>query len=158
MMMSSAGPTRQSDSLADVVELVLDKGVVINADIAVSIGDTKLLGIQLRAALASFDTAAKYGLEFPEGTDMQRVAAAAGVDEIPANETQANEIDEADTPTVQTAISQVNEGGIELDTEDSPDSESDTDKQSTSEQIQQSTKSSESDSESDPDEGDDDTD
>ena len=58
--------------------MLLDKGVVINADIAVSVGDTELLAIQIRAALASFETAAEYGLEFPDGTDMQRVAEASG--------------------------------------------------------------------------------
>ena len=56
----SAGPTRTQSDLADVVELLLDKGIVINADIAVSIGDAELLGIQLRAAIASFETAARY--------------------------------------------------------------------------------------------------
>ena len=76
--MSDRNPTRRSDSLADVVEMLLDKGVVINADVAVSVGDTELLGIQLRAALASFETAAEYGLEFPDGTDMRRVEAASG--------------------------------------------------------------------------------
>ncbi|WP_303647870.1 gas vesicle protein GvpJ [Haloarchaeobius amylolyticus] len=75
--MSDAGPTRSTNDLADVVELLLDKGVVINADIAVSVGDTELLGIRLRAAVASFETAAEYGLEFPSGTDMRRVDAAA---------------------------------------------------------------------------------
>ncbi|AHF99892.1 gas vesicle protein GvpA [Halostagnicola larsenii XH-48] len=69
-------PSRQKTDLAEVVEMLLDKGIVINADIAVSIGDTQLLGIQVRAAIASFETAAKYGLEFPEGTDMRRVAEA----------------------------------------------------------------------------------
>ncbi|MFC6726627.1 gas vesicle protein GvpJ, partial [Halobium palmae] len=77
--MSSPGPGRQQDSLKDVVEMLLDKGVVINADIAVSVGETELLGIRLRAALASFETAAQYGLEFPSGTDMRRVEEAAGV-------------------------------------------------------------------------------
>ena len=75
--MGSPGPTRSQGDLADLVEMLLDKGVVINADIAVSIGDTELLGVQVRAALASFETAAEYGLEFPEGTDMDRVEAAA---------------------------------------------------------------------------------
>ncbi len=71
-------PSRQKTDLAEVVEMLLDKGIVINADIAVSIGDTQLLGVQVRAAIASFETAAKYGLEFPEGTDMRRVAEAVG--------------------------------------------------------------------------------
>lgn len=75
--MGSPGPTRGQGDLADVVEMLLDKGVVINADIAVSVGDTELLGVQVRAALASFETAAEYGLEFPEGTDMDRVEEAA---------------------------------------------------------------------------------
>ncbi|RJS97107.1 gas vesicle protein GvpJ [Halococcus sp. IIIV-5B] len=88
--MSSGGPTRQSDSLADVVEMLLDKGVVINADIVVSIGDTELLGVQLRAAIASFETAAEYGLEFPDGTDMERVEAASGRSELP-DETDAEQ-------------------------------------------------------------------
>jgi len=57
-------------NLADVVEKILDKGLVINADIAVSVAGTELLGIKARAALASFETAAQYGLEFPSGTNM----------------------------------------------------------------------------------------
>ncbi|WP_265111929.1 gas vesicle protein GvpJ [Halosolutus halophilus] len=75
-------PSRQKTDLAEVVEMLLDKGIVINADIAVSIGDTQLLGVQVRAAIASFETAAKYGLEFPEGTDMQRLAAAVDEPEL----------------------------------------------------------------------------
>ncbi|WP_276254235.1 gas vesicle protein GvpJ [Halomontanus rarus] len=81
-MVDDFQPSRQKADLAEVVEMLLDKGVVLNADIAVSIGDTQLLGIQVRAALASFETAAKYGLEFPEGTDMRRVAEAAGEPEL----------------------------------------------------------------------------
>lgn len=59
-----------SMNLADVIDRILDKGLVINADIAVSIAGTELLGIKIRAALASFETAAKYGLEFPSGTNL----------------------------------------------------------------------------------------
>lgn len=57
-------------SLADLVERVLDKGLVINADIVVSITGVELLGIRIRAAVASFETAAQYGLEFPSGTNL----------------------------------------------------------------------------------------
>ena len=74
----TAGPTRESSGLADVVEMLLDKGVVINADIAVSVGETELLGVHIRAALASFETAAEYGLQFPDGTDPRRVEQASG--------------------------------------------------------------------------------
>jgi hypothetical protein len=61
-------------SLADVLDRILDKGVVINADIAVSVVGVELLGIKLRAAVASFETAARYGLEFPTGVDMSAPA------------------------------------------------------------------------------------
>jgi hypothetical protein len=59
-----------SGSLVDVVDAILDKGLVINADILISLAGVELLGIKIRAALASFETAAQYGLEFPAGTDL----------------------------------------------------------------------------------------
>ena len=49
----------KGDTLADVVERVLDKGLVINADIVISLCKTELLSIKIRAALAYFETAAK---------------------------------------------------------------------------------------------------
>ena len=69
-------PSRDGDSggLADVIDRILDKGLVINADIAVSVAGVELLGIKIRAALASFETAAKYGLEFPSGTALETPA------------------------------------------------------------------------------------
>ena len=57
--------TTHGDTLADVVERILDKGLVINADIAISLAGTELLNIKIRAALASFETAAKWGMSFP---------------------------------------------------------------------------------------------
>ncbi|RQG98492.1 gas vesicle protein GvpJ [Natrarchaeobius oligotrophus] len=92
-MVDEFQPSRQQTDLAEVVEMLLDKGIVINADIAVSIGDTQLLGVQIRAAIASFETAAKYGLEFPEGTDMRRVAAAVGEPELAERERPRPPID-----------------------------------------------------------------
>lgn len=56
-------------TLADVVDRVLEKGLVIDADIAIFIAGTELLNIRIRAAVASFETAARYGLEFPTGVD-----------------------------------------------------------------------------------------
>jgi ribosomal protein L37AE/L43A len=68
-------PQRSGDGgLAHVVEVLLDKGLVINADIMVSVAGVELLGIRLRAALASFETAARYGLEFPSGTNVETAA------------------------------------------------------------------------------------
>ncbi len=66
--------TASSATLADVVDKILDKGLVINADITVSVTGVELLGIRIRAALASFETAANYGLEFPSGTNLNTAA------------------------------------------------------------------------------------
>ncbi|MDO9541601.1 MAG: gas vesicle protein [Kiritimatiellia bacterium] len=73
-------------TLVDVIDRILDKGLVINADITVSVAGVELLGIKVRAALASFETAAKYGLEFPSGTNTETAAwkeAAKGKEECP---------------------------------------------------------------------------
>lgn len=74
---SSGGmePQRSREgTLIHVVETLLDKGLVLNADIMVSVAGVELLGIRIRAALASFETAARYGLEFPAGTNTETVA------------------------------------------------------------------------------------
>lgn len=73
-------------SLTALIDRVLEKGLVINADITVSVANTELLGIKIRAALASFETAAKYGLQFPSGTNTQTDAwkqASIGKEECP---------------------------------------------------------------------------
>ena len=91
--MDNPRPRRQQSDLAEMLEMLLDKGVVINADIAVTVGETELLGIKLRAAVASFETAAKYGLEFPTGTDMARVEEAAGVEAIDLDEGEREQLE-----------------------------------------------------------------
>jgi len=68
----------ESGSLADVIDRILDKGVVINADITVSVIGVELLGLKIRAAVASFETAARYGLEFPSGTELPEWAGTRG--------------------------------------------------------------------------------
>jgi ssDNA-binding Zn-finger/Zn-ribbon topoisomerase 1 len=63
-----------SGALADVIDRILDKGLVINADIQIAVSGVELLDLKIRAALASFETAARYGLEFPAGTNLQTSA------------------------------------------------------------------------------------
>jgi len=63
-----------SNGLVDALERILDKGLVINADITISVAGVELLGIKIRATIASFETAAQYGLEFPSGVDMEKPA------------------------------------------------------------------------------------
>jgi len=63
-------PEKEDSGLAGAIDKILDKGLVINADITVDVAGVELLGIKIRAALASFETAARYGLEFPSGTNI----------------------------------------------------------------------------------------
>lgn len=63
-----------STGLADLIDRILDKGLVINADIKIDLAGTEILGIKIRAALASFETAAKFGLAFPSGTNLKAPA------------------------------------------------------------------------------------
>jgi len=67
-------PEKDSSGLADAIDRILDKGLVINADITIDVAGVELLGIKIRAALASFEIAAKYGLEFPSGTNLETAA------------------------------------------------------------------------------------
>ena len=49
-------------TLVDVLDRVLEKGLIIDADIVISVAGVPLLGVKLRAALAGMETMLKYGL------------------------------------------------------------------------------------------------
>jgi len=53
-----------SSTLADVLERVLDKGVVIAGDIKVKLVDIELLTIQIRLIIASADKAKEIGMDW----------------------------------------------------------------------------------------------
>jgi len=57
----------QGSTLADILERVLDKGIVIAGDISVSIASTELLHIRIRLLIASVDKAKEMGINWWEG-------------------------------------------------------------------------------------------
>lgn len=57
----------QGSTLVDVLERVLDKGIVIAGDISVSVGSTELLTIRIRLLVASVDKAREMGINWWEG-------------------------------------------------------------------------------------------
>jgi hypothetical protein len=59
-----AASSRGPDGLADVLERVLDKGLVIAGDIQISLLDIELLTIKIRLLLASADTAQQMGIDW----------------------------------------------------------------------------------------------
>jgi hypothetical protein len=54
------------ESLADILERVLDKGVVIAGDIVVNVLDIELLTLKVRLLIASADTAKEMGIDWWE--------------------------------------------------------------------------------------------
>jgi hypothetical protein len=79
--------------LADVLERVLDKGIVIAGDIQINLLDIELLTIRLRLLVASADKAREMGIDWWEGDPflgrgtrdrlenrIERLEAAAGID------------------------------------------------------------------------------
>jgi len=74
--MNASSPTRttnrsittatQGSTLADVLERVLDKGIVIAGDISVSVGSTELLSIRIRLLISSVDKAREIGINWWE--------------------------------------------------------------------------------------------
>jgi hypothetical protein len=56
----------RSDSLADVLERVLDKGIVIAGDIEIRLLDIELLTIKIRLLVASVDKAREMGINWWE--------------------------------------------------------------------------------------------
>jgi hypothetical protein len=62
----TAGSGRGSASLGDILERVLDKGLVIAGDIQVNLLDIELLTIKLRLVIASLDTAREVGINWWE--------------------------------------------------------------------------------------------
>lgn len=54
----------ESATLADILERVLDKGVVIAGDIKIKLVDVELLTIQIRLVIASVDKAKEMGMDW----------------------------------------------------------------------------------------------
>ena len=57
---------QESTNLADILERVLDKGIVIAGDIRVNLLDIELLTIKIRLLVASVDKAREMGIDWWE--------------------------------------------------------------------------------------------
>ena len=71
----------QATNLADLLDRVLDNGVVIVGDIKINLVDVELLTIKIRLLIASVDKAKAIGIDWWEGdpflktTEFKRIAA-----------------------------------------------------------------------------------
>src|SRR3954462_1709113 len=61
---AGAGPVREREGLIDVLDRVLDKGVVIAGDIRINLLDIELLTIKVRLLISSADKAKELGIDW----------------------------------------------------------------------------------------------
>jgi len=86
---SLPGRTDTSTNLADILERVLDKGIVIAGDIQINLLDIELLTIKLRLLIASVDRAREMGINWWE-TDSSLQSLGPGEDVEPSQLEQQN--------------------------------------------------------------------
>jgi len=68
-------PTRDTQAtLVDLLDRVLDKGLILDADIIIHIAGIPLLGVKLKAALAGMETMLRYGI-WQDWDEAQRAVA-----------------------------------------------------------------------------------
>ena len=70
-----------TSSLADILERVLDKGIVIAGDITIALADVQLLSIKVRLLVASVDKAREIGIDWWESDPALSSAARKAQDE-----------------------------------------------------------------------------
>jgi len=94
-----------TDSLADVLERVLDKGIVIAGDIQVNLLDIELLTIKIRLLVASVDKAQEMGINWWENDPSLSQKSRALVEEnrdlkdrLEQMERQLNRLEAGETP------------------------------------------------------------
>lgn len=66
---------KEAVTLLDVLDRILDKGVVIIGDITISLCDVELLSIKLKLLIASVDKAKAMGIDFGwAGVDKEKLS------------------------------------------------------------------------------------
>src|ERR1044072_2207355 len=64
MPIDDRGLTRQPQGLVDILDKILDKGLVVAGDVKVSLANVELLTIQLRLVICSIDKAEAIGINW----------------------------------------------------------------------------------------------
>src|SRR5690349_3541356 len=90
MPIEDRGPLqRQPQGLVDILDKILDKGLVIAGDVKVSLANVELLTIQLRLVICSIDKAEAIGINWWRSdrfysADTRALAAPREIDELKA--------------------------------------------------------------------------
>ncbi|HUP48773.1 MAG TPA: gas vesicle protein [Thermoanaerobaculia bacterium] len=64
MAIDDRGLQRQPQGLVDILDKILDKGLVVAGDVKVSLANVELLTIQLRLVICSIDKAQQIGINW----------------------------------------------------------------------------------------------
>lgn len=64
MSLNSINQSTSGSSLGEILEKILDKGVVIAGDISIALADVELLTIKIRLVIASIDKAEEMGIDW----------------------------------------------------------------------------------------------
>lgn len=87
MAFDNRGLQRQPQGLVDILDKILDKGLVVAGDIKVSLANVELLTIQLRLVVCSIDKAESIGINWWKS---DRFYSAAAPPALPAAEEVAS--------------------------------------------------------------------
>ncbi len=82
-MQNMRGP--RSATLADILERVLETGIVIAGDIKVNLNDVELLTVQIRLVICSVDKADEMGMDWWKSADFLQAQSASGAEENDAD-------------------------------------------------------------------------
>ncbi len=77
-MQNMRGP--RSATLADILERVLETGIVIAGDIKVNLNDVELLTVQIRLVICSVDKADEMGMDWWKSADFLQAQSASGTE------------------------------------------------------------------------------
>jgi hypothetical protein len=77
----STSPAPRPEGLADILERVLDKGIIIAGDIRVNLVDVELLTVKIRLLVVSVDKAMEMGIDWWRRDPMLSTEAAELADE-----------------------------------------------------------------------------
>ena len=79
-------PTRETEAgLVDLLDRVLEKGLIIHADVVITLAGVPLIGISLKAALANIETMLDYGM-FEHYTEQKFLTAEKEQKEVPVEQ------------------------------------------------------------------------
>lgn len=88
----------RGDSLADILERVLDTGIVIAGDIRVQLADIELLTIQIRLIICSVDKAQQLGMDWWKGASFLTSDAVPAPAAAPAAQQAPAQFGQAEAP------------------------------------------------------------